>query len=62
MHLGRCKDQILWTLQTFFVSSHQTQKKVLFIPTILLSLFSRLLTYTNPTTLMDARQWTLTLP
>ena len=44
-----------------FVSGHQTQERAMFIPTISLSIFSLLLTCINPTMLMDAKQWALTL-
>ena len=43
--------------QKSFASSHQTQKRPIFIPTSFCFLFSLLLTCTNPNILMDAKQW-----
>ena len=43
--------------QNFFVSGHQAQSRSIFISTIFLFLFFRLQEHTNPTILMDARQW-----
>ena len=47
--------------QKIFASGHQTQKRPIFFSTIFLSLVFHPLTYTNPATLIDAKQWALTL-
>ena len=44
-----------------FVSGHQIQKKSMFMPTIFLSLFFHLLSYTNPNILMNAKELALAL-
>ena len=54
--LGRERAKIYGPFKNIFVSRHQTEKPI-FMPTIFLSLFSRLLKYTNPSTLMGAKQW-----
>ena len=55
--LGQARVKFYGPFKKIFVSSHQTQKRPTFIPTIFLFLFSRLLTHTSSTILMDARQW-----
>ena len=51
---------IFWWSKNF-VSRQQTQNRPIFLSTIFVFLFSRLLSYTNPTILMGAKQKVLTL-
>ena len=44
-----------------FVSSHKTQQTFMFMPTIFLFLFSHPQKHTDTTSVMDAKQWALTL-
>ena len=44
-------------VKTFLASVHQTRKRPIFISAMFLFLFSHPRRHTNPSTLMDAKQW-----
>ena len=47
----------LFWVKAFLASVHQTRKRPIFISTMFLFLFSHPRRHTNPSTLMDAKQW-----